>query len=104
MRAALHVAERFPDLLEGKHPVHDGAEFVQGDGTVHRFEHFARADIDSLDAYVFHQNGQRIYFAGSSRENTDQADAPAHPDSPEGLRQRAGAAYFNDVIDAYSAR
>src|SRR5262245_14898728 len=73
---------------------------MQGDGAVHGFEHFARADEDALQANLFHQYRYRIDLRLIAGEHADEVDAAAGADGLEGFAERAGAADFDDVIDA----
>src|SRR5216684_844869 len=102
MRAALEVAVSFARLLEWKHAIDHGARTVEVHRTVHILEHLARAHEYSLQRDRLAQHRHWIYLA-SSRENTDQAYTPAHPDRPQRLPERSRSADFDHMVDAGAA-
>src|SRR5215475_3126906 len=102
MTRALHVRERLPKFAEAEGPVHDRPQLVKRDGAVHRLEHRPAADEDPLETDVLHENGDRIDLARAG-EDADEADRAAAADRLERLPERAGAADFDDVIDAGAA-
>jgi hypothetical protein len=103
VRRAFHAVEGVANLDGREDAVDDRFQMVERDRSVHGLEHFARADVDSLHADAFHQNSDRVDFAGATGQHADQADRSAGPNRSKRLGERSRAAEFDDVIDAHAA-
>src|SRR5579875_425154 len=102
MGGAFQVAERLYRLSKGKNAINDGTQLMGNDCTIHRLEHLARADEDTLYTDVLHQDGHGIDLSRPG-QHADEADLSAQAHGPQRLAERAGAADLDDVIDAASA-
>src|SRR5580698_432212 len=87
-------------LVEGEDAVDDGFDFGLGDGAGHVFEHFGGADVDALEVGAFHHHGEGIGVGLPAGDQADQGDLAFVGYGFVGFGESAGAADFDDVIDA----
>src|SRR5260370_9407975 len=94
--------ERFANLAETENAIDDRTELVQRDRAVHRLEHLAAANVDSLHADVLHEDRHDVDGARPGQD-ADEVDASADANRFQRFVERAGAADLDDVIDAGAA-
>ena len=99
MGATLQMLERLANFAHGEDAVHDGAHLVQGDGSIHGFEHFPATHEDPLDADILHEDGHGVDLVGSTSQDPYQADMAAGANGAQRFTQSASPADFDDVID-----
>ena len=101
--AALEVVEGLGRLVEGEDAIDDRAELVQA---MARFiaSNMAREPTKMPWTWTFFiRIGQDVDLARPAGQDADQADPARHPDGAERLRQGAGSADLDDVVDAPAA-